>query len=134
MIIREMTIEDYEEVLPLWKSDKGIHLEEDLDSKEMIEKYLARNPNLSFVACDNSKIIGCCLAGHDGRNAELHHLVLAPEYQNMGIGRQLYEACVHALAQQGMRHIRLFVKEDNFTFQSLAKHWGFKKKGAYCYS
>lgn len=134
MIIREMTIEDYEQVLALWESDGGIYVAQDLDSKEMIEKYLARNKNLSFVACEGANVVGCHLAGHDGRNAELHHFVLAPEYQKKGIGGQLHEACVNALAKEGIRNIRVFIKEDNLASQSIAKYLGFKKKGAFCYS
>ena len=133
MNIREMTIEDYDAVLSLWQSDKGMYLDE-RDSKENIHKYLKRNPGLSFVAYHGSEIYGAILGGHDGRNAELHHVIVDPKQQNQGIGRKLVESCLNALIRQEIKFVNIFVKEDNHSTQSFWKHLGFKKKGAISYS
>ena len=45
MLIRPMTIDDYEEVYSLWMSCKGMGLNNLDDSKEGIEKFLIHNPN-----------------------------------------------------------------------------------------
>ncbi|MCA9498195.1 MAG: hypothetical protein KC588_03275 [Nitrospira sp.] len=47
--IKEMTIADYDEAIALWEQTEGMCLRE-ADSKNGIEAYLKRNPNLSFVA------------------------------------------------------------------------------------
>jgi ribosomal protein S18 acetylase RimI-like enzyme len=47
--IREMDIADYDDVIKLWGQTEGMSLR-DADSKESINNYLIRNPNLSFVA------------------------------------------------------------------------------------
>ena len=42
---------DYDEVVALWSETEGLTLRE-ADSREAIIRYVARNPNLSFVARD----------------------------------------------------------------------------------
>ena len=44
-----MKISDYQKVIALWQNAEGVKLR-DADSKNGIEKYLLRNPKLSFVA------------------------------------------------------------------------------------
>lgn len=50
MIIRLMTIEDYEKVYQLWLSCEGMGLNNLDDSKDGIAKFLNRNPDTCFVA------------------------------------------------------------------------------------
>ena len=50
MTIRAMTISDYENVYSLWLNTPNMGLNDLDDSKDGIEKYLARNPNTCFVA------------------------------------------------------------------------------------
>jgi hypothetical protein len=47
--VRELTIEDYAAAVSLWRQSEGISLS-GADSAENIERYLHRNPGLSFVA------------------------------------------------------------------------------------
>ena len=50
MTIREMTIDDYEEVYHLWKQIKGFGIRSIDDSREGVERFLMRNPTTSVVA------------------------------------------------------------------------------------
>ena len=50
MKIRQMSLKDYESVYDLWIHTPGMGLNTTDDSKEGIEKYLRRNPNL--LLCD----------------------------------------------------------------------------------
>lgn len=59
MIIRKMTIEDYEAVYGLWLSCKGMGLNSVDDSREGIEKFLRRNPDTCFVA-ERLSLYPCC--------------------------------------------------------------------------
>ena len=67
MIIRIMTIDDYEGVYKLWMSCAGMGLNNLDDSKEGIEKFLRRNPETCFVAEEDAEIVGVILSGNDGR-------------------------------------------------------------------
>lgn len=70
------------------KSGEGIGLS-NADSQENIAGFLERNPNLSFVAVANGKIIGTVLCGHDGRRGYIYHVMVSDAYRNQGIGKAL---------------------------------------------
>lgn len=109
---RNMTIGDYDELIKLFENTPGISLR-DADSYNSTKIYLERNPDLSFVAICNNKIIGCLMCGHDGRRGYLQHLLVIPEFRNQGIGKQLVEMCLHKLKEIGILKNHLFVLKSN---------------------
>lgn len=48
--IRQMTIDDYEEVYKLWQGIHGFGIRSIDDSKEGVDRFLKRNPGISTVA------------------------------------------------------------------------------------
>ena len=112
MIIREINIEDYDDLLDLFSQTPGITVR-DADSKESTKKYLLRNPNLNFVATVNSEIIGCVMCGHDGRRGYLQHLIVKPKHQKKGIGQKLFEKCITNLKSIAIHKTHIFVFKDN---------------------
>lgn len=112
MNIREMTINDYDDIMAMFRETPGIAVRE-ADSKEATETYLNRNPGLSFAAIVDSKIVGCVMCGHDGRRGYLQHLVVRPEYRNQGIGEKLFMACINALQKIGINKTHIFVFKTN---------------------
>jgi ribosomal protein S18 acetylase RimI-like enzyme len=117
--IRGMAPADYDRVFALWKRTEGMGLSQ-ADSRENIERFLLRNPGLSFVAHLNGTIVGAVMSGHDGRRGFLYHLAVAPEHRLKGTGRLLVEACLKELAAQGMHKCHLFVYANN---ESGKKFW-----------
>jgi len=110
--IREMTIVDYQDVYSLWSQSEGIGLS-DADSKEGIKRFLARNPDLSFVATEGSQVVAAALCGHDGRRGYIHHLATAKSHRHQGLGRSLVGRCIYALMRIGIGKCHLFVFGDN---------------------
>jgi N-acetylglutamate synthase len=110
--VRQMTSEDYEAVLALWKSSKGIGLSK-ADSKEHLAGYLLRNPGLSFVAFADGELAGAVLCGHDGRRGYIHHLAVKESFRRKGVGRILVEHCQNALIRAGVTKCHVFVFTDN---------------------
>lgn len=115
MKIRQMAIDDYEEVYQIWLHTPGMGLNNLDDSRAGIEKYLKRNPTTSFVAEDKGKIIGVILGGHDGRRGVIHHTVVLPQYQKQGVGTLLVEHVMSALKEEGIHKAVLvaFAKNEN---------------------
>ena len=66
MHCRQLAMSDYDDCLALWQASHGVSLR-DTDSRNGIDRYLLRNPGLSFVAIENNDLVGTILAGHDGR-------------------------------------------------------------------
>lgn len=107
--IRPMTIADYAPVIELMQQTPGVSLR-DADSRDATARYLARNPNLSFVAHAAGQLAGCIMAGHDGRRGYLQHLTVRAEYRRQGIASALVEQCVAELERLGIfkYHIDVF--------------------------
>ncbi len=108
----EMNIDDYDKIYQLWESSDNIGLSK-ADSLFSIEKFLERNPGMSFVAWDGDKIVGAVLCGHDGRRGYIHHLMVHPDYRRQGLGRSLVGRCMYALTRIGIQKCHLFIFEDN---------------------
>ena len=121
--IRQMTIEDYEEVYSLWKQTEGLGLEES-DTREGIALYLGRNPGLCFVAMVSGAIIATVLCGHEGRRGILRHLVVKPEFRRKGIARSLVKECLAALAKEGIRKCNTFVLDEYPEARRFWEHMG----------
>ena len=106
--IREMTPQDFEQVLVLWQQAEGVGLSE-ADSPDRLTRFLEHNPGLSFVAMDGNQLVGAVLCGHDGRRGYIHHLAVAPSHQRQGIGRLLVNRCLAALTEVDIDKVHLFV-------------------------
>jgi ribosomal protein S18 acetylase RimI-like enzyme len=123
--IRKMSIRDYTEVSAFWARlpGLGIHLE-DVDSRDYIKRYLARNPGLSFVARSAGQVIGAVLCGHDGRRGILYHLAVDPDYRLSGVGRDLINHCLRALAKAGINKCYIFIFSKNTKAKSFWRKIG----------
>ena len=122
--ISRLTIDAYDDVLPLWQQCEGVGLS-DADSREGIQSYLDRNPGMSFVATDNGRVVGAVLAGNDGRRGYIHHLAVHPDWRRQGIARQLVAHCLAVLTEAGIQKCHIFIFSDN------ADGLGFWKSGGW---
>lgn len=125
MIIREMTIADYDSVYHLWVNTPGMGLNNLDDSVQGIEKYLKRNPNTCFVAEKNNKIIGVILSGHDGRRGFIYHAAVDPSERNSGVGTTLLDKAMNALKNEGISKVALVVFSHNELGNSFWEKRGF---------
>ncbi|WP_438867123.1 GNAT family N-acetyltransferase [Pseudomonas sp. L1(2025)] len=117
--IRFMQVGDYDAVLELMQNTPGISLR-DADSREATERYLARNPQMSFVAEAQGRVIACVMCGHDGRRGYLQHLLVLPDYRRQGIAQALVERCLTALEQLCIHKCHLDVFKTN---THAAEYW-----------
>ena len=108
-----MTIQDYEKVYELWMSCKNMGFNDIDDSKEGISRFLERNPNTSFVAIENEKLIGIILGGHDGRRGYIYHLSVNENYRKNGIGSELVKNCLESFKQEKISKVALLVFKYN---------------------
>jgi N-acetylglutamate synthase len=112
MQYRNLRISDHPELIRLWRSCEGLSLR-DADSRAAMEKYLQRNPGLSFVAVAEDVIVASLMAGHDGRRGYIQHLAVATESRGQGIAAALVECCLGALLQEGIVKSHVHVLHSN---------------------
>ena len=110
--IHEMMIDDYDDVIALWRSDPGVGLS-DADSRKGIAAYLENNPGMPAVARDGDGLVGAVLCGHDGRRGYITHLAVADSRRREGIGRELTEWCMDRLREHGIDKCHVLVFGDN---------------------
>ncbi|RGO24244.1 GNAT family N-acetyltransferase [Dorea sp. OM02-2LB] len=113
MKIRQMKIEDYEEVYHLWKRIRGFGIRSMDDSREGVERFLKRNPTTSVVAEENGKIVGAILCGHDGRRGCLYHVCVDEAYRRHGIGKAMVVKTMEALKEERINKVCLIAFTSN---------------------
>ena len=109
---RQLEISDHAALMALWRASAGISLRE-ADSPANMERYLRRNPGLSFVAEDAGRVVASLMAGHDGRRGYIQHLAVADGHRRRGIAGRLLELCLAALADAGIEKSHVHVVRDN---------------------
>jgi putative acetyltransferase len=122
-LISEMTLADYDEVLALWRATENVGLS-DADSRSGVQAYLERNAGLSLVTRYDGRLVGAVLCGHDGRRGYLHHLAVAADFRNRGIGRTLVNECLARLAALGIQKCHAWVYHENAAGQAFWERVG----------
>ena len=102
IVTRDFSIDDYEAVLQLWQRVEGLEVAEG-DDKDGVGQFAARNPGLSRVAVDDSKVVGVAMCGHDGRRGYIYHVAVDPGYRRYGLGRRLVQECLDGLRQMVLK-------------------------------
>ena len=113
MKIRQMKIEDYDEVYHLWKRIRGFGIRSMDDSKEGIDRFLKRNPTTSVVAEEDGKIVGAILCGHDGRRGCLYHVCVDEAFRRHGIGKAMVVKTMEALKEEQINKVCLIAFTSN---------------------
>lgn len=127
MLIRAMTIEDYEEVYQMWQTTSKRALSR-ADEKPQIQRYLARNAGMSQVAVIDGKIVGTVLAGHDGRRGFIHHMAVMPQHRRKHIGHSLAQRAIEKITDEGIEKTHIFCYSNNTTGQGFWRDFGFEKR------
>jgi ribosomal protein S18 acetylase RimI-like enzyme len=121
--ILPMAVGDLEAVTALWNGTEGVGLNES-DDPGQLRAFLERNPGLSLVARDGSRLVGAVMCGHDGRRGFLYHLAVLPEHRKHGIGRAMVDRCLDALRSLGLLRCNILIYVDNHSGDQFWKRGG----------
>lgn len=127
--IRPMKTEDYPRVFALWKTIKGFGIRSVDDSKEGVERFIRRNPDISMVAECGKEIIGAILCGHDGRRGCFYHVCVREDYRKQGIGKAMAVMAMKALQEEHINKVCLIAFKKNEVGNSFWKSvgWTFRE-------
>ena len=125
--IKEMKIDDYDEVYDFWKNTDGIGLS-NADKKGNLAFFFEKNPGTSFVALSEGKIAGTVMCSNDGRRGFIYHLAVRKEARNNGIGSALVDSAFGALKSIGIQKCHIFVLKDNEEGMKFWKKTGWSKR------
>ncbi|MCI9201313.1 MAG: GNAT family N-acetyltransferase [Lachnospiraceae bacterium] len=127
-MIRTMKAGDYEGVYSLWMSIKGFAMRSIDDSREGVERFLARNPKTSVVALEEGKIVGAILCGHDGRRGCMYHVCVHEDYRMRGIGKAMVVFAMEALKKEEISKVSLIAFTQNDVGNAFWNRIGWTKR------
>ncbi|WP_338513357.1 GNAT family acetyltransferase [Pseudomonas poae] len=100
------------QVAALWREAFGYDTAHNLPTLA-IDKKLAVNDGLFFVATDKKTVIGTILAGYDGHRGWLYSVAVHADYRRHGLGSSLVRHAEQALTALGCMKINLQITGGN---------------------
>ncbi len=100
------------QVVALWQEAFGYDTAHNLPTLA-IDKKLAVNDGLFFVATDKKAVIGTILAGYDGHRGWLYSVAVHADYRRHGLGSSLVRHAEQALTALGCMKINLQITSGN---------------------
>ncbi|WLH70404.1 GNAT family acetyltransferase [Pseudomonas sp. FP2309] len=100
------------QVIELWREAFGYDTAHNLPSLA-IDKKLAVNDGLFFVATDKKAVVGTVLAGYDGHRGWLYSVAVRADYRRHGLGASLVRHAEQALTALGCMKINLQITSGN---------------------
>ncbi len=106
---------DLEEAYSIWDVTSSLAIGNTIDYLVVLQRYLERNPGLSFIARDKGtgRMVATLVGGTDGLYGTLRHAVVIPEYRGLGIMQKLIEQTLAGLRRYGVGEAALYVFSDN---------------------
>lgn len=118
---------DYPAVYALWEhAGPGLVLRPS-DQSEEVEKKLARDADLFLVAEEDGQVVGVIMGAWDGRRGWLHHLAVAEECRNRGIGTALLLEVEARLKAKGCLKVNLLIRRNNADAKRLYERLGYEE-------
>ena len=101
-----------EQVVALWRAVFGYetaHNSPDL----VIDKKIAVDDGLFFVAISGVEVVGTIMAGYDGHRGWIYSVAVHPAHRKQGIGSKLVAHAERALTDKGCMKVNLQIMEGN---------------------
>jgi len=123
MNIRKFKARDKARLISFWQTvfpDDPPHN----DPLSVIEAKLAVD-DLIFIAENEAKLIGACMAGYDGHRGWLYAVAVDPAQRRKGIGQMLVKHAIHALKKHGCIKVNLQIRSTNTEVAAFYQSIGF---------
>lgn len=91
-----------------------------------IERKLAVDDGLFFVALASGQVVGTLMAGYDGHRGWLYSLAVDPQQRRLGTGRALVHHGEQALQARGCLKINLQILSSNGAVQGFYQALGYQ--------
>jgi ribosomal protein S18 acetylase RimI-like enzyme len=112
------------DVIALWRAVFGYETAHN-EPTLVIDRKLALDDGLFYVAICDGIVVGSIMAGYDGHRGWLYSLAVLPDYRNRDIGSELVLKAEQALAGRGCMKINLQIMEGNQGVQAFYASLGY---------
>jgi ribosomal protein S18 acetylase RimI-like enzyme len=127
IVIRKVSIKDYEQLIALWKEGNIPYRPQGRDSKKNIQRQLRQPTSFYFVAENQGKIIGAILGTHDGRKGWINRLIVALAYRKKGIAKRLVQEVEQRLTAAGIDIVACLIEDWNDVSTEVFERLGYTK-------
>ncbi|MCK4347722.1 MAG: GNAT family N-acetyltransferase [Thermoplasmatales archaeon] len=127
MIIRELSIKDYDALITLWNDAQLPFKPKGRDRRDKIEYKLKQGRDIFLVAEINGKLVGSVFGTHDGRKGWINRLAVTPEFQRQDIAKKLIAEVEDRFSALGIDIISCLVEDWNIKSLQVFEKLGYKK-------
>lgn len=126
MEIRTLTIDDYDDIVELWKrADLGFK-PKGRESSRMMEEQMEAFPEFFIGVFHHGKLVGVAIGSYDGRmKGWINRLAVDPEYRRRGVGQQLITALERILEKRGAAIFGALIEMPNEESLGLFQKMGY---------
>lgn len=125
MRICRLTIDDYDDIVQLWKRTSLPYKAEGRDSRSAIEVQMKKYPSFFLGAYDKDMLVGIAVASYDYRRGWINRLAVDPKCRRRGIARKLITAAEKALRRKGAKVFSAHIEDGNTASLNLFKRCGY---------
>lgn len=123
---RNLTIDDYDEIIDLWERAGLPYKPKGRDSREAIEKQMKIDPELFLGAFHKGRLIGIVIGSYDFRmKGWINRLAVDPNYRRRGIAQKLITKMEEILKSKGAAIIATLIELPNPASVNLFKKMGY---------
>ncbi len=112
------------QVIALWETVFGYEAAHNQPAL-VIDKKIAIDDGLFFVARSGADIIGTVMAGYDGHRGWIYSVAVSPAQRRARIGSQLVHFAERALAEKGCVKVNLQIMDGNESVTAFYDSLGF---------
>ncbi|MFQ6106013.1 MAG: GNAT family N-acetyltransferase [Thermoplasmata archaeon] len=113
MEIRELTIEDYDAIIELWRESGLSHRPRGRDSRPEMQRQMSLTPELFLGAFEGPDLVGVIIGTDDTRKGWINRLAVHPRHRRKGIGTALLREAERRLRARGNRIIGALIERPN---------------------
>ena len=124
--VRDFRIEDYDQVIRLWRSCGLPFRVNGRDSRERIAKEIEKPTAIFLVAEREGRIVGTLLGTTDGRKGWINRLAVDPEHQRSGLGTKMIEEMEARFSKMGLEVLACLIEDHNQGSKAFFQELGYK--------
>ena len=98
----------------------------------VIDKKLAVDDGMFFVAVSEGRVVGTIMAGYDGRRGWIYLLATEPKFSRRGIGSKLLQLAESRLIPLGCVKINLQITDSSGLFEEFYESNGYSAEPRIC--
>ncbi|MCK4949831.1 MAG: GNAT family N-acetyltransferase [Thermoplasmata archaeon] len=133
MEMRELTIEDYDAIIELWRESSLSYRPKGRDSREEMEKQMGLIPELFLGAFEGQVLVGVVIGTDDTRKGWVNRLAVRPDHGRRGIGTALLREMEERLRRRGNRIIGVLIETPNEASERFFEKMGYEPYGSIAY-